>query len=78
MINQTFVKFLLNNKITILIIFYWILLFIGLKTNLEFTKHLGSATICLILDIIFDNEDSIGFLKLLIIFFLYKTITCFF
>ena len=76
--NQTFVKFLLNNKITILIIFYWILLFLNLKMNLKFTGYLADAALWLALDIIFDSEVSRFFLTLIVVYNLYKAITCFF
>lgn len=76
--NLKIVKIILNNKITILIILFWILLFLNLKMNLKFTGYLADAALWLALDIIFDSEVSRFFLTLIVVYNLYKAITCFF
>ena len=71
-------KYFKNNKFLACLLVFFISYFLNLYMGYKFASYLGDAALWLALDIIFDSEVSRFFLTLLVVYHLYKAISCFF
>ena len=76
--NSKILKFLINNKKIMLMLLSLLLFYLYTKTHITFLKPMANATLCLVLDIIFDSEVSRSILTLLVFYNIYKVMSCFF
>lgn len=78
MYSSKMLKFLLNNKKLMLMLFSLLSFYLYTKTHISFLKYMGNAGLCSVIFIIFDNEILRGSLILIIAYNIYKVLSYFF